>query len=64
MIEGKRKILLTCAKCGSTDFLIKKEEHGESFITSVTCLKCANKISPRYLTFKTIPLLIEDEALR
>lgn len=62
MIEVKRKILLKCVKCGSTDFLIKKEDHGGHSITSVTCLKCAHKMNPgKDLTFKTIPL--EEEAL-
>jgi len=56
MTEVKRKILLKCGKCESTDFLIKKEDHEGHSITSVTCLKCGNKMNPAYLNFKTIPL--------
>ena len=64
MIEVKRKMLLKCVKCGSTDFLIKTEDHGgypTASITSITCLKCAHEVDLKDLTFKTIPL--EEEAL-
>lgn len=61
MIEVKRKILWKCTKCGSTDFLIKQEDHEGFSTTSITCLKCAHKMDPEDLTtFKTIPL--EEES--
>lgn len=63
MIEVKRKLLLKCTKCGSTDFLIRKEDDEKSSTTSIICLKCAHKMDPDkdITTFKTIPL--EEEAL-